>query len=68
MQDGEAKPRLEFGRGRTGKPAAPPAARKHVPMDDVLAKMAGKIGERRRAAEASRVGRAGDELEGSDSA
>ena len=70
MQDGEAKPRLEFGRGRAGsKGPAGPAARKHVPMEDVLAKMAGKIGERRRAAEAQRAGgRAADELAQGESA
>jgi hypothetical protein len=45
-----AKPRLVFGRGRT---ATSPAARKHVPVEDALAGMAGKIGERRRAAVAT---------------
>lgn len=70
MQDGQAKPRIEFGRARGGPraPGGPPAARKHVPMEDVLAKMAGKIGEKRRAAEASRVGRGADELEGGEAA
>ena len=61
--DGEAKPRLEFGRKTGARAGAPGPARKHVPMEDVLAKMAGKIGERRRAAEALRAGgRSGDEL------
>lgn len=54
-----AKPRLEFR--RAGQAASQGGARKHLPMEDVLAKMAGKIGERRRAAEAQRAGRGPDE-------
>ena len=67
--EGQGK-RLEFGRraGRAPTPPAAPAPRRHVPMDDVLAKMAGKIGERRRAAEASRTGAARDELEAGEGA
>lgn len=41
-----AKPRLTFGRGPSATSAP---ARKHVPVEDALARMAGKIGERRRA-------------------
>jgi hypothetical protein len=63
-QDAPAKPRLEFGRGRA-TPGRPDPARKALPMDEVLARMAGKVGEKRRAAEAQRAGaggRSGDEL------
>jgi hypothetical protein len=59
-----AKPRLVFGRGRAGSASAP-AARKHVPVEDALSGMAGKIGERRRAAVAA--GR-GDDAEDDDGA
>jgi hypothetical protein len=52
-----AKPRLEFRRGRT---SAAPAARKHVPVEDALAKMAGKVEQRRRSQDEAR-GRASDE-------
>ena len=67
MQGDGGKPRLEFGRKTGPRAAAPGPARKHVPMEDVLAKMAGKIGEKRRAAEATRAGRARDELGDGDS-
>ena len=67
-KDGEAKPRLEFTKGRTGTRVATPTARKHVPMEDVLAKMTGKIGERRRSAETQRSGRPRDEHDAGDSA
>lgn len=46
-----ARPRLEFRRGRA--PSAPPA-RKAVPVEDALSRMAGKVGERRRAQDAAR--------------
>ena len=42
-------PRLTFTRG-----SSKGAAAKHAPIEDVLAKMAGKVGERRRAAESAR--------------
>lgn len=61
-----AKPRLEFR--RAGQAAAQGSSRKHVPMEDVLAKMAGKIGERRRAAEAERAGRARHDADAGESA
>lgn len=63
-----AKPRIEFSRGRSASPGSSPAARKAVPMEDVLAKMAGKIGERRRAADAVRSGRPMDGLDEGESA
>ena len=47
-----AKPRLAFGRGQASTPSA---SRKHVPIEDALARMAGKMGERRRASSASRI-------------
>lgn len=47
-----AKPRLGFGRGRASTDRS--AARKHVPVEDALARMAGKIGEKRRTLDAAR--------------
>jgi hypothetical protein len=47
-----AKPRLAFTRGQASSSGA--TARKHVPVEDALARMAGKMGERRRASSASR--------------
>jgi hypothetical protein len=45
-----AKPRLSFGRGRAASAdRSPRAAREHVPVHDALSRMAGKIGDRRRA-------------------
>ncbi|MHB1262527.1 MAG: hypothetical protein ACYC2H_12525 [Thermoplasmatota archaeon] len=51
METGEppSKPRLAFGRGRASSTVAG-SSRKHVPVEDALSRMAGKIGERRRAA------------------
>jgi len=49
-------PRLSFSRGRAAPAGAPSGRSKHVPIEDVLAKMAGKVGERRRAAESARRG------------
>ena len=46
-----AKPRLAFGRGQA---STPPAARKPIAIEDALARMAGKMGERRRASSAMR--------------
>jgi hypothetical protein len=43
-----AKPRLAFT-GRSSGNASARTARKHVPVEDALSRMAGKIGERRRA-------------------
>ena len=44
-----AKPRLAFGTGRSTAAGGARTARKHVPVEDALSRMAGKIGERRRA-------------------
>jgi hypothetical protein len=44
-----AKPRLAFGTGRSTASGGARTARKHVPVEDALSRMAGKIGERRRA-------------------
>lgn len=67
-QDVPAKPRIEFGRTRAPQ-AGRAEARKAMSMDEVLARMAGKVGERRRAAEAQRAGgRSGDELAEGESA
>ena len=49
-----AKPRLDFGRGRASSDKSTSSARKHVPVEDALAKMAGKIGERRRSLDEAR--------------
>ncbi len=59
MENGEppAKPRLAFGRGK-GSNATP--APKRVPIEDALARMAGKMGERRRASDLSKEGDADD--------
>jgi hypothetical protein len=54
-----AKPRLEFRRGRPA--SAPAGARKGVPVEDALSRMAGKVGERRRAQDEARQPRAPDE-------
>lgn len=52
MESGEppSKPRLAFGRGRAPSPTRADAPRQRLPVEDALARMAGKIGERRRAA------------------
>jgi hypothetical protein len=47
-----AKPRLEFRRSRPA--TAPAMARKPVPVEDALSRMAGKVGERRRAQDEAR--------------
>ena len=61
-----AKPRLEFRRTRQAPsapsaPSARSAGRKHVPVDDALSRMAGKVGERRRAQDEARGTRHHDE-------
>jgi hypothetical protein len=49
-----AKPPLEFRRGRQAG-STPSAGRKHVPVDDALARMAGRVAERRRAMDEARA-------------
>lgn len=54
-----AKPRLEFRRSRQASSppssaASAPAGRRHVPVDDALTRMAGRVAERRRALDEAR--------------